>query len=569
MKNLIRSVGILALMPFLNSTLQGQTPMCGTGTGIGCGYSYSSLNGCDDWEDYVVDNMASTPLKTLRITFHIFRPSNGSAGLPDDQSTRSYITAIADQIASRFSNPSPYDGTSNSPYYSDTRIRIQLTGIYFWNDDLGWAYQHITCSYKDAMWTNIQNKSFPYKTTSLNIISGNCDNNSIGWAPYVNNDNDQLVFYPDLDDKYNDIVNGSRNTWQPAQTIAHEIGHVLSLAHPNWNTGKCNDVQALLYGTNNLMGYEGSNDAFTLCQIHRMHHAIWRNFKGVKDYVSTGATSSAQLTPSISGATCLNTSGQLYEVTNYPFGAEPSWSGTPSNKLILSSGCGPDAQIASNSSSNSGTGSISFTLKYNTTSKSNSKSFTFSSGITGTVISGGVSTPLGTSHAVSSTAVSANIDAPGATSFTWTKTSGSGSWYTYNNGKSLSLTLSTNGQISYNISTATSTCGPLSKNVTIFHTGGYYSFYPNPTTGDLYVEVLEDEIEIDVAGDDGAFKKETIKLGIEKLTLLDKNGNQLKEVKVNNGSMQATISLAGLTPDVYFAVVKDGDRLIESKIIKN
>ena len=56
---------------------------------------------------------------------------------------------------------------------------------------------------------------------------------------------------------------------------------------------------------------------------------------------------------------------------------------------------------------------------------------------------------------------------------------------------------------------------------------------------------------------------------MEKLSLYDKSGNLLKEIKVSNGSKKATLSLSGLTPDVYIAKIKDGNRTIESKIIKN
>ncbi|MBK8506145.1 MAG: hypothetical protein IPL46_30475 [Saprospiraceae bacterium] len=532
-------------------------------------YAASRSSACDSWEDYEPSSHNNTPIKTIRITFHIFR--DGSQGLQNNSSTRAFIDDIVSLINYFWYSTQVYNGSATTTYYQDCRLRVQNVNKYFWNDAGGWMYQHTSTSHKNYVWNYIQDQSIvAYKTTSLHIVSGNYNNSLAGWAPAVAGGNDQIIFAPDFDDKYIDWLNGDPDgAGSLAALLRHEIGHTLNLFHPDEDYG-CSDYDHELYGTNNIMGYQGGSTSISLCQIHRMHAAIWNNYQGIKDYVVSGAGSGDQKTPTVVGPSCLSTSAGIFFISNYPFGALPDWTASPSSKVTTSSGCGNEAIFASNNSSNTGSGSIIFNLKYGSTTKSKTTPFVFSNGITGTVTSGGSTYPFyGGGNFVDGTSVTAAIQAPGATSFTWTKTGGSGSWYTYNSGKNLSLTLSTGGDISFNIVTTNSTCGTLSTSCYFVHIGGYYAFYPNPTTGDLFVEITKDEIEIDVPDDKGQVKKEKIKFGLDKRSQFDKNGNLLKEQKLVNGSQKGTISLDGLQPDVYIVIAKDGDRLIESKIIKN
>lgn len=217
-----------------------------------------------------------------------------------------------------------YNGSASTTYYQDCRLRVQNVNKYFWDNPTGWNYQHTSTAHRDAVWNYIQSQTIAYKTTSLHIISGNYNNSLSGWAPVVSGGNDRIIFAPDFDDKYLAWIGGYNNADDELATLLrHEIGHALSLSHPNEDYN-CDDYDHVLNGTNNIMGYNGGSTSISLCQIHRMHHAIWSNYYGIKDYVSTGISASSQISPTITGSTCLNTSGQLYEVTNYPFGAKPS-----------------------------------------------------------------------------------------------------------------------------------------------------------------------------------------------------------------------------------------------------
>ena len=68
-----------------------QTIICGNS-----GTSGTSRSGCDVWEDYEPSSYNNTPVKTIRITFQIFR--NGSQGLQDNSSTRAFSDNVVSLI---------------------------------------------------------------------------------------------------------------------------------------------------------------------------------------------------------------------------------------------------------------------------------------------------------------------------------------------------------------------------------------------------------------------------------------------------------------------------------------
>ncbi|MCB0686327.1 MAG: T9SS type A sorting domain-containing protein [Saprospiraceae bacterium] len=472
---------------------------------------------------------------------------------------------------------------SPSPNYTDSKIKMDIVQVLFHKNSVAWAKTNQD-SWSSEYTTYVENSSLVnYKYNSIHVF-----------LPGESSEGDGIAFGQGY--KSYNVCQGApyRHPNEPynlAALIRHEVCHNLGLDHTWSGSDGCDDTptncncwnigmpctsacpcgpSALNCDTpgevsNNIMDYNADKNAITQCQLHRMHANLMSSSGNYRIVTSTPV----KKTPTISGPSCL-TSVSSYVMTNHEFGTTASWSVSPTSAVTVASGCGNVAVLTPKPGA-SGTATITYTMTYGKHgSKSGTYTFTVNPDITGTVTSGGSTYPFyGGGNFVDGTSVSAAIQAPGATSFTWTKTGGSGSWSTYNSGKNLSLTLSTGGDISFNITTTNSTCGTLSTSCYFVHIGGYYSFYPNPTNGDLFVEVLEDEIEIDVPDGEGKIKKEKIKFGMEKLSLYDKSGNLLKEIKVSNGSKKATLSLSGLTPDVYIAKIKDGNRTIESKIIKN
>ncbi|MBK8506139.1 MAG: hypothetical protein IPL46_30435 [Saprospiraceae bacterium] len=543
--------------------------------------------GCSDWNLYSSLTPSNTALKTVRLTIHVFQKSDGSLNIP--ASAVSWLSNTVEGYlgSGGMQNLKPMKLATSSPYYVDSRIKYDIVQVLFHKQDTVWEKDHL-----DLHWNNVykdyveMNSAVTYKYNSIHVfLPGKI---SLGQGRAVRTGNKSYNVCLGAYHRYTAMTNEAPSL---ANLMRHELGHNLDLRHTYNENDRCSDTPLNCncwnnyqcgscyycgtcgcqttclpaYVSNNTMDYNADENALAQCQLHRMHANLMSSTGNYQVVTSSPVTK----TPTIAGPACL-TSSSSYVLTNHEFGTTASWSVSPSSAVTVASGCGNVAVLAPKSGA-SGTATITFIMTYGKHgSKSGSFTFTVNPSITGTVTSGGSTYPFyGGGNHVDATSVTAAIQAPGATSFTWTKTGGSGTWYTYNSGKNLSLTLSSGGDISFNITTTNSTCGTLSTSCYFVHLGGYYSFYPNPTTGDLYVELLEDEIEINIPNDEGAIKKEKINLGMEKLSLLDKNGNQLKEVKIDNGAKKATISLAGLPPDVYFAVVKDGNRLIESKIIKN
>lgn len=94
--------------------------------------------------------------------------------------------------------------------------------------------------------------------------------------------------------------------------------------------------------------------------------------------------------------------------------------------------------------------------------------------------------PMWTTNRISTGSVDGWFTCPGATSYSWQRTSGSiTSWYTI--GNHVYFTMPTNGSISFVIS-----ANGQSRNVT-FYNSGYYRVYPTPTTDFVKIEATADQ----------------------------------------------------------------------------
>lgn len=97
---------------------------------------------CNDWNNYAAVDPNNTPIKTVRITFHVMQKSNGTGNFLDNSTSRSWLSeTLMNEINGRMGGLQSMNLPTSSPTINDCRIRFTLANIYFWQDDYGWAFQ--------------------------------------------------------------------------------------------------------------------------------------------------------------------------------------------------------------------------------------------------------------------------------------------------------------------------------------------------------------------------------------------------------------------------------------------
>jgi len=125
MKKLIYS--LLACLYAVTTTAQ---PMeCGTPHASGA----ATLSvGCNDWDDYGITNAmtSNTPIKTIRVTIHIFQKNDGSGNFAN----ANWVSGAVNDCNNIWGDLDPMTTPTNSPYYQDSRVRVQIVGTYVWRN---------------------------------------------------------------------------------------------------------------------------------------------------------------------------------------------------------------------------------------------------------------------------------------------------------------------------------------------------------------------------------------------------------------------------------------------------
>ncbi len=524
---------------------------------------------------------SNTPIKSIRCIVHVVRRGDGSDNFQNTSSHKSIISGVFSDANSVFSGNKAlsHAGPCASVFLNDSRIRLSISKYVFHeNDDLFCAGSPNSnpgaCDFYSDLVTDYSGLTSFEKNNSLHIFiigcrikSGNEFHAPGGYAAGIPTKNENFIVVKSW---YHFLVtNNGQEELEIAQNLAHEVGHTVGLYHSFLNDHLCDTYDGNQAQTNNVMDYkQDKQEALSRRQIERMHYFLLGH-SNTGDIKDVNASSISKPTPTISGPSAICSNGGVFHVSNHQLGTFVSWSVSPSNAVTNPTGDGSEVTLMPTGYTGSAT--ITFNVDYGAYgTRTGSHSFTISQGITGTVSSGGQTQTMQGSGSfdVTSTNVIANIDAPGATSFTWTKTCGTGTFLTQNSGKKLTLYMVPGGYTCFNVTTTNSSCGTLSATLTFYHVGSNYSFYPNPTNGDLWVEADKDK-KIKIKDKDGIESTIDIKPGIDQITLLDKEGHFIKGKKLPNKTKKGKISLDGLKPDVYIVVVKDGNVLIEEKIIKN
>lgn len=104
---------------------------CGTiGTGSG---SQMKSSTCVDMD---IDDV---PIKTIRVTFHIFQKDDGSGNIPDNADGHNYLKAVGSGMNNRMSNLPMFDYSTSSPYYQDSKIQYEVVDTQFWKNTTMWS----------------------------------------------------------------------------------------------------------------------------------------------------------------------------------------------------------------------------------------------------------------------------------------------------------------------------------------------------------------------------------------------------------------------------------------------
>lgn len=224
------------------------------------------------------------PVKTIRVSFHIFQKDDGSGHIQNDAAGNDYLDAIEWSMNHYMINLPMFDYTTSSPYYTDSKIRYEVVKKNFYQNTEMWKKGNYKTTAKgDSLYNFIMSQSIPYKTTSVHLfMPGNftgieedfggvaCGLQCNEWSTTIG------VYY-----KFINSSPSNRNHWDPAKVFRHELGHNFGLWH-TFDGDNCSDTPPLsAWSTNNMMDY-GDMQTLTQCQLSKMHKWLETNTGIVK-----------------------------------------------------------------------------------------------------------------------------------------------------------------------------------------------------------------------------------------------------------------------------------------------
>ena len=164
---------------------------------------------------------------------------------------------------------------------------------------------------------------------------------------------------------------------------------------------------------------------------------------------------------------------------------------------------------------------------------------------------------------ISSSGCTLTASADGATSFTWTKTGGSGT-ITFS-GSGTTAFVSGLGSINLTI-TASTTCGVSTRTLVIYNYGGYYQMSPNPSQHLIFVEASEEKL-FRFEDKDGGLITFSVNPRIESVTIYN-DELRIIEFKDFNKTKRAEIDISRINPGKYIVEIRDEERIVRKKLLK-
>ncbi len=193
-----------------------------------------------------------TALKTLNVSIHVWRDSNGNFNLTDTEQNRLMIAAMVNHASQHYfeapdlpSDPAVADWQNY--YLNDTRIRLKANAIHFYNDSYFWESGGGPCSgaafLESASAAALAQHPELANTVLIHLIGNwGCVQSidPVTGQPNYANGAASLPYWSlsDWGKPSQLVIRGTQNTtWglsdatHHAHILAHELGHVLGLKH--------------------------------------------------------------------------------------------------------------------------------------------------------------------------------------------------------------------------------------------------------------------------------------------------------------------------------------------------
>lgn len=193
--------------------------------------SYSSISYSSKYNDlsYNIPD-ENTPIKTILVNINVFQKTNGTGNWQNIPEHIDRLNQVIECVSDKYENtPFPTDPLPGVPYISDSKLRVELSGIYFYRDDDLWSAIYNVQDLLDA----IEDED-PTRLNQLNI----CITGGNFWASGYANYPSSTVFSQDsyimtfCNEPY------PNTDWPFCLHIAHELGHNIQLGH-TYNSETC------------------------------------------------------------------------------------------------------------------------------------------------------------------------------------------------------------------------------------------------------------------------------------------------------------------------------------------
>jgi len=239
--------------------------MCGTYSPNHYPDSQTNLN-CD------ID-LSSIPIKTVRVSVHVFQKDDGSENIPDNQNGIDFINYVVGHASGLMADMKVMDPSSPSPHIVDTKIRYVIVERHFWQDTDLWAKgDHKSTQHTEDLYDFVMSQSIPYKHNSIHLLlPGNygmpaesgvaCEIGCSDWSM--------------LEDIYH--FYGTNEYWKPGNVLRHEFGHNFMLWHAFMSQDYCDDTpsgNSCFSCSNYMMNNNAEQHAISEDQVGRMHYYL-------------------------------------------------------------------------------------------------------------------------------------------------------------------------------------------------------------------------------------------------------------------------------------------------------
>ncbi len=547
-------------------------------------------------ESYINFNTSAMRDRVIRVTIHVFQKPNGAPENFDPFDNNGNPTAHRTALVNMVYNASewmshllPLELNNGSPTITDTRIRYDCVQVLEWkNEDYWGRNDHNIAGLMDDVYTFVTTQpSVLYKFNSVHIflpgkpyqLSGKSILDSQGGVASDFGDK-KFTMMNNTFDWYNAVPSSSSTG-----LFMHELGHNIGLRHPCASDG-CDDtpdnngpflscswcgVQAGC--GNNVMDYNPIRTGLSRCQVLTAHAYLLGFYPGknIKDCLRDPLIPT---TPNIVGTSCISgTTSTTYTLSNYEFGTEVNWSVSPANLFVNSSGCGNNFTLTPVGSINSNA-TLTVTVNWGTFGiTTNTKAITLGTAtpINGTFTFPGTTQniPLSSSqpNIVNGFAVYVTLNAPSNTTFTWTRTTGTGVMVSSNFGRNGSMNMSPGTSTNYYVSYINSCGTTVSRPFTFYRpSSSLFTVFPNPASNQINI-TANAAFTIDYLDDKQAKQKLIVDPGIDKIRIFDDKGLKVYEEKQKVKSKSIVINSPSFKIGVFTIEIQDGDKSYVEQVL--